>query len=77
VNLEPCYSCGVSGWDWQNGAYLLDQPTTLTFASSGSHTLRIQAREDGAQIDQIVLSPSRYLAAAPGSVKNDATIVAK
>jgi hypothetical protein len=77
VNLEPCFSCGVSGWGWQNGAYWLDQPNTLTFANAGAHTLRIQVREDGAQLDQIVLSPARYLEAAPGSIWNDATIVAR
>jgi hypothetical protein len=77
VNLENCFSCGVSGWGWQNGAYWLEQPTTLTFATAGPHAVRIQVREDGAQIDQIVLSPSRYLAAAPGALKNDAVIVAK
>jgi probable HAF family extracellular repeat protein len=77
VNLEPCYNCGISGWGWQNGAYWLEQPTTVTFATAGRHTMRIQVREDGAQIDQIVLSPSRYLASAPGPVRNDATIVGK
>jgi hypothetical protein len=51
--------------------------TTLTFANSGSHTLRIQIREDGVQLDQIVLSPSTYLSSAPGSVTNDNTIVPK
>lgn len=77
VNLEPCYGCGVSGWGWQNGAYWLAQATTVTFAASGPHTIRIQVREDGAQIDQIVLSPSRYLASAPGPVRDDGTIVSK
>ncbi len=49
----------------------------LEFATSGSHTIRIQTREDGLSIDQIVLSSSRYLAAPPGANKNDPTIVAK
>jgi len=77
VNLEPCNACGVSGWGWQNGAYWLSQATTVTFAASGGHTIRVQVREDGAQIDQIVLSPSQYLSAAPGPGKDDATIVPK
>jgi len=77
VNLEPCANCGVSSWGWQNGAYWLSQPTTVTFATSGSHTIRIQVREDGAQIDQVVLSPARFLGTAPGPVRNDSTIVAK
>jgi len=77
VNLEPCSGCGVSGWGWQNGAWWLSQATTVSFATSGRHTIRVQVREDGAQIDQIVLSPSQYLTTAPGPVKNDTTIVPK
>jgi PLD-like domain len=77
----------LSNWGWVNGAYWLSQPATLTFASSGTHTLRIQVREDGVEFDQLVLSPSNYFnasascpaacAGAPGPVNNDATIVAK
>jgi hypothetical protein len=50
---------------------------TVTFPTSGSHTLRVQIREDGVQIDQIVLSPTNYLASAPGGPTNDTTIVPK
>jgi hypothetical protein len=67
----------LNGWGWQNGAYWLSQATTMTFATSGTHVIRIQFREDGGQIDQIVLSPSRYLSSAPGPVANDNTIVPK
>jgi hypothetical protein len=77
----------LSNWGWANGAYWLSQPTTLTFASSGTHTLRIQTREDGVQFDQLVLSPSQYFntsascpttcGGAPGPLANDATIVPK
>ena len=77
VNLESCSGCGVSGWGWQNTAYWLSQATTVTFATSGTHTMRIQVREDGVQIDQVVLSPTRYRSTAPGALKNDTTIVAK
>lgn len=41
----------------------------------GPHTIRVQVREDCLAIDQIVLSPSTYLNAAPGPQKNDTTIV--
>jgi hypothetical protein len=68
---------GLSGWGWQDGAYWLTQATTIAFANDGSHTLRIQTREDGLSVDQIVLSPVTYLTAAPGGLSNDATIVAK
>ena len=43
----------------------------VQFASSGTHTLRIQTREDGVQFDQVVLSPATYLIARPGQVTND------
>ena len=76
VNLATS-SAGTSlnRWGWQNKAYWLSQETTVTFATSGTHTLRIQVREDGVQLDQIVLSPTTYLTTAPGSVTNDSTIV--
>jgi hypothetical protein len=68
---------GLSGWGWQAGAYWLGQATTVVFATGASHTLRIQTREDGVSIDQIVLSPTTFLGKAPGSLTNDATIVPK
>jgi regulation of enolase protein 1 (concanavalin A-like superfamily) len=78
VNLATDSAAGsLNNWGWQNTAYWLSQATTLTFANSGSHTLRVQIREDGVQLDQIVLSPSTYLNSAPGSVTNDNTIVPK
>ena len=77
VNLENCSACGVSGWGWQNRAYWLADTGELRFASGGSHTMRVQVREDGVQLDQIVLSPSEFLAASPGGLKNDTRIVAK
>ena len=78
VNLADSASGGSLGaWGWQDRAYWLSQPVTLRFGSSGTHTLRIQTREDGVQIDQVVLSAGAYLTAAPGPVSNDTTIVAK
>jgi hypothetical protein len=77
VNLENCAGCGVAGWGWQDRAYWLADASTVRFANSGTHTIRIQVREDGAQLDQIVLSPSRYLARSPGALKNDVIIVPK
>src|SRR5262249_48184891 len=78
VNLAPDNSnSGLAGWGWQDGAYWLTQPKTVRFATTGSHTLRIQTREDGVQIDQVVLSPATYLTSAPGQRSNDATIVPK
>jgi hypothetical protein len=49
---------------------------TLRFPKGGS-MLRLQTREDGVSIDQIVLSAEKYLTTRPGTVKNDTTIVPK
>ena len=76
MNLEDDSNAGVSGWGWQDngwGAGVLGP--TLTFATSGLHTIRVQTREDGVSIDQIVLSARKYLTSAPGPLKNDATIL--
>ena len=69
VNLEDCSGCGISGWKWQDngwGSGVLGP--TIYFASSGAQNLRVQTREDGLTIDQIVLSPSNYLNRAPTSI---------
>jgi acid phosphatase type 7 len=76
LTVEDCNGCGVKGWGWQDNGYgtgVLGPP--IYFAASGTHTLRIQTREDGLRIDQIVLSPSTYLSTAPGATRNDATIL--
>ena len=49
----------------------------VVFGHTGFQTLRIQPREDGFMIDQIVLSPEQFLETSPGALKNDATIVAR
>jgi hypothetical protein len=78
INLATDALAGsLNGWGWRNGAYWFSQPATVTFAGSGPHTLRIQVREDGVQIDQIVLSPGSYLSVPPGPPTNDSTIVPK
>ena len=56
----------LNAWGWDDTAYWLSQTTTFTFPTSGTHTMRIQIREDGVQLDQIVLSPTQYLNQAPG-----------
>jgi hypothetical protein len=68
---------GLNQWGWQNGAYWLSQAATVTFANSGQHTLRVQVREDGVQLDQVVLSSSTYLSESPGQESGDLTIVPK
>jgi probable HAF family extracellular repeat protein len=78
VNLATdSNATSLNNWGWVNGAYWLTQPTTFTFPAGGTQTMRIQVREDGVQLDQIVLSPKAYLSSPPGGPTNDATIVAK
>jgi hypothetical protein len=78
VNLATdSAATSLRGWGWQNTAYWLSQATTVSFAASGTHTLRIQVREDGVQLDQIVLSPVRFLTSSPGALSADTTIVPK
>ena len=76
VNLEDCGGCGVSGWGWQDNGWGVGVMGPLVyFSTTGTQRIRIQTREDGFAIDQIVLSPALYLSQAPGALKNDTTIV--
>jgi Right handed beta helix region len=76
VNIEDCSGCGLSGWGWQDNAYGTGvEGSNIYFAASGTQRIRVQVREDGLGIDQIVLSPATYLTASPGALKNDATIL--
>jgi hypothetical protein len=74
ASLEACRGCGVSGWGWEDNGYDGDGPL-IYFAADGIQRIRVQGREDGMLIDEIVLSPQKYLAAAPGAQKQDATIL--
>ena len=47
----------------------------IAFPTAGLKTLRIQNREDGLSIDQVVLSPATYFDRPPGGLKDDATIL--
>jgi acid phosphatase type 7 len=75
VNLEDCSGCGNSGWGWEDNGWgsVGALGPQIRFATDGPQTLRVQNREDGFYIDQIVLSASRYLTSSPGANKNDAT----
>jgi endonuclease/exonuclease/phosphatase family metal-dependent hydrolase len=75
VNLEPCSNCGVAGWGWSGGAWWVNQATTVRFATAGTKTVRVQIREDGVDVDQIVLSASTWRHSAPGSATHDSTIL--
>jgi hypothetical protein len=76
-SIEPCLNCGVAGWGWNDNHWGVPGAigADIYFATHGSHTIRIQPREDGLSIDQIVLSSIRYRTLAPGSNTHDHTIV--
>ena len=74
--VEEGVNAGLSNWGWQDHSYgELADP--IYFATTGTQTIRLQPREDGISIDQIVISAGTYFDVRPGLTKNDATIVAK
>jgi phosphatidylserine/phosphatidylglycerophosphate/cardiolipin synthase-like enzyme/regulation of enolase protein 1 (concanavalin A-like superfamily) len=74
-NLEDCSGCGVSGWGWQDNGWGVGVLGPLIYFANGNpQTLRIQTREDGLSIDEVMLSPSAFLSTAPGVLKLDVTI---
>ena len=74
VVLQEADGGSSLNWGWADNGWNGNGPH-IYFASGGTHTIRVQQREDGVMIDQIVLSPSTYLTSAPGLQKNDSTIV--
>ena len=77
INLEECSGCGVAGWGWEDDGWGAPNRNgvTLRFREPGMRRLRIQVREDGVSIDQIVLSAVRYRTTRPGTAKNDTVIL--
>ncbi|MEX1128831.1 MAG: hypothetical protein WEB50_09720, partial [Vicinamibacterales bacterium] len=75
VSIEPCSGCGLSGWGWEDNGWA-GLGTLVYFATTGPQTVRIQRREDGVSIDQVVLSAGNYITNAPGAQKNDTTTLA-
>jgi hypothetical protein len=77
--VEDCSGCGLRGWGWVDSGYGFKVAgPILTDFGSDEVTIRIQTREDGISIDQIVLAPfngSPYAVQAPGFQKEDDTIL--
>jgi hypothetical protein len=72
--LEEGNGAGVNGWGWGDASYGgLAAP--VYFNADGMQTIRIQQREDGVSIDQVVISAGEHSQAAPGASKGDTTIV--
>jgi hypothetical protein len=77
-SLEEYSGAGILNWGWQDNGWGQNVVgPSLYFSQTGLQTMRIQPREDGLSIDQIVISPARYFTAAPGLPKSDATIVSQ
>jgi endonuclease/exonuclease/phosphatase family metal-dependent hydrolase len=69
VNLEPCNGCGIDGWKWQDNGYGWGvYGPNIYFATTGTQKIRVQTREDGMSIDQILLSSSKYLKSKPAEI---------
>ena len=65
---------GGHGWGWADNGWDIT-PIPIYFAATGTHTVRVQQREDGAIVDQIVLSPNTYMTTPPGARLDDTTIL--
>jgi endonuclease/exonuclease/phosphatase family metal-dependent hydrolase len=74
-SLEEDSGLGESGWGWQDNGFGLKVLGSAIYFDGKPQTIRVQAREDGISIDQIVLSAVKYASVAPGAGKNDATVV--
>lgn len=74
VILEEFLHAGLSKWGWADNGWDSFGPE-IYFAMAGPQTLRVQVRQDGVSIDQIVLSSGDYLWTSPGLTKDDQTIL--
>lgn len=75
VILQSCTNSRVHRWGWTDNGWC-GLGANIHFQNTGTHTIRIQVRQDGLSIDQIVLSSQTYLTTAPGQTTNDTTILA-
>jgi hypothetical protein len=74
--LQECSECTLSEWGWEDNGFGTDVfGPPIYFSTTGQQTIRIQTREDGLSIDQIVLSPDTYLTVSPGASRNDTVIL--
>ena len=62
----------ISGWGWADNGWGV-AGASIFFDITGTHTVRVQQREDGAIVDEIVLSPDTYFSSPPGPRDNDTT----
>ncbi|PYX08140.1 MAG: hypothetical protein DMG88_11730 [Acidobacteria bacterium] len=75
VILQACSGAAEHNWGWTDNGWC-GLGTNIFFQNTGTHKIRVQVREDGLAIDQIVLSPKTYLSTSPGKAVDDTTILA-
>jgi glucose/arabinose dehydrogenase len=76
--LEDCSGCHVHGWGWNDNGYGTGVlGPAIYFSDSIPQTVRIQTREDGLSIDQVLLLSGPTMNMAPGATRDDTTIVPK
>jgi endo-1,3-1,4-beta-glycanase ExoK len=73
--LQRCTASKVQAWGWTDNGWC-DLGANIFFQNTGTHTVRIQVRQNGLSIDQIVLSPQNYVSTPPGKTMNDTIILA-
>jgi hypothetical protein len=76
VSIEDGTNAGLAEWGWGDNSYG-GLGSAIYFNATGPQTIRVQVREDGLSLDQIVLSADTYASAAPGALKNDTTILTR
>jgi hypothetical protein len=74
LSIEDGINAGLAGWGWADDSYG-GFAGPVYFAATGAQTIRVQVREDGLSLDQIVLSADKYATKAPGVTKNDTTLL--
>ena len=62
------------GWGWSDNGWGVPG-VNIYFATTGTHTIRIQQREDGADRRSNRPEPGTYLTTAPGPRRDDTTII--
>ncbi len=75
VNLEDAVHAGLAGWGWQDNGYGAGVAGEPLYFDGTPQVIRVQTREDGLSIDQVVLSADLYLAGPPGALQRDTTIL--
>jgi type II secretory pathway pseudopilin PulG len=66
--VPSCDGNPIGTWCWDDlWTEIANEGERMTFQDTGLHTIRIQRREDGYAIDQLVLSSNTYLNSAPNN----------